>query len=213
MAKDKITQAQLAQLLGCSQQWIAKLKAKGVLTRWDNFGALLVEGWKHSAGEASGRVSEIAEVDLVASRARLADRQSEKLELELAKMRGELIPEEAVAEHFDSFAFAIRAKLLALPSRYRSQFPTLTARQVDALDSHVREILQELSVERFPEQYREKIRERMDQLHAAAKADGGPVGGPAPVLEPRGQRRAGPVANRPHAVHARGVPKNHRPGR
>lgn len=208
MAKEKITQAQLAQLLGCSQPWIAKLKAKGVLTRWDNLGALLVEGWKHSAGEASGRVSDNSELDLVAERARLAARQSEKLELELAKMRGELIPEEAVAEHFNSFAFAIRAKLLALPSRYRSQFPTLTARQVDALDGHVREILQELSVERFPEQYREKIRERMDQLHAPTKTDSGPMGGRAPLSQSRGKRRAGQVADRTHAVHARRVPKN-----
>lgn len=208
MAKEKITQEQLATLLGCSQQWIAKLKAKGALTRWDNLGALLVEGWKHSAAEASGRVSDTSELDLVAERARLAARQSEKLELELAKLRGELIPEEIIAEHFNSFAFAIRAKLLALPSRYRSQFPMLTPRQVDALDSAVREILQELSVERFPAEYREKIRLRLAELHATAKTDSGPVGGRASVSEPRGKRRAGKVANRADAVHARRLPKD-----
>lgn len=211
MAKEKITQAQLSELLGCSQQWIAKLKSKGALTRWDNLGALLVEGWKHSAAEASGRMSDNSELDLVAERARLAARQSDKLDLELAKMRGELIPEDIIAEYFNSFAVAIRAKLLALPSRYRSQFPALTPRQVDALDSAVREILEELSLDRFPTEYREKIGQRMAELHTTAKTDSGPVGGPAPVSQPRGQRRAGKVADRSHPLHARRVSKNHQP--
>ena len=214
MAKNKVTQLQFATLMGRSQPAIAKLVQKSVLTRWDDVGALLVEYGKHMSEVAAGRQGEggNAEFEIVGERGRLAARQSEMLEIALEEKKGKLIPFESFREHFESFAVTIRSKLLSLPSRYRSQFPQMTPKQVDALDLQIREILQELTIERFPTKLRDRLRQRMDEIHATTKTNGRPVGGRVSIPKRRGKRRARKVVDGPDAVHAGAVPGDHKPG-
>lgn len=162
--KNSITQADYARVLGVSRQAIHKLVEKRVLTEWNDLGSLMVQHIQHLTEVAAGRQSDQSEFDLIRERGRLAARQAEKIEIELAKLRGELITEAVVAEYFSYMLFAVRAKLLALPSRYRSQFPTLTPRQVDVLDNYLREALQELAIEKFPREIRGSVETYFEQL-------------------------------------------------
>lgn len=57
------------------------------------------------------------QLDLNQERARLAVLQQQKLELEIAELRGVLIRTEAVQDRWNELVAAVRAKMLALPSK------------------------------------------------------------------------------------------------
>jgi phage terminase Nu1 subunit (DNA packaging protein) len=57
------------------------------------------------------------ELDLQQERAKLAEKQRRKLELQIAEMEGRLIPAEDVEQRWSKLAFACRAKLLSIPTR------------------------------------------------------------------------------------------------
>ena len=75
---------------------------------------------EHLREGAAGRGAEYGSLDLTSERARLARAQSEKVEMQNLEMRGELIPAGAVEAKWTEMAAAMRAKLLALPTRIAS---------------------------------------------------------------------------------------------
>ena len=184
------TQEQLARIVGISQQDVSLLIRKGTLTRGAPLSQLILEYTKNLRAVAAGHQSSQGH-DLIEERARLAARQSEKIEVELAKQRNDLIPLTALNEALRFIAGAIRAKLLALPSRFRSVVSTLTPKQVDTLDSLVREILTELSHERFPPDIRRLAEQYFSDLHTTAQADDKRVVRPKSYSQRREQRGAG----------------------
>lgn len=56
-------------------------------------------------------------LDINVERARLAQLQGEKLQIEIAEVRGRLISTDAVVEHWSGMVTEARGKLLALPAR------------------------------------------------------------------------------------------------
>lgn len=165
-------QTRFAKSIGVTRQAVSQLIADGVLSKSGDSRTWTVEYCEHLREIAAGRKAvDGEEFDLVRQRARLAARQSEKLEIELEQLRGKLITESSVAEFFNAMLHAVRAKLLALPSRHRSQFPQMPPRQVDALDNTVREILRELSVERFPPTIRSSIEAYFERLRSGVERE------------------------------------------
>jgi len=194
------TQEQLAAHLGTTQPAIAQLVKKGILTQGGDLDTWTREAWAYMADCAAGRRGPLAE-----ERTRLAARQSEKMEMDLAVKRGELAPLSAVAEKiFVPLVNAIKTKIEALPSRYRSLNQSATPRDIENLDTLCREVLIELSGERLPPDFRGVVEEYYSRLHAAAETDDQRVGGSVPVSKPRKRRRARQVADRAHSVPARG---------
>lgn len=171
-----------------SHQDVTKLVLKGVLTRGAPIGQWLVEYGRHMKRVAAGWQSADGGLDLVAERARLAKMQADMIAVELDRKRAGLIPAQAMGEALNFLNGTIRAKLLALPSRYRSLTPGITATQYAALDGLIREILTELSTERFPPVVRRVAEQYLGELSAAAAANGKRMGGPLPDAEPGVER-------------------------
>ena len=186
----RATREEFARLMEISHQDVTKLVLKGVLTRGAPIGQWLVEYGRHMKRVAAGWKSEDG-YDLIAEKARLAAHQADNVALEVARKRSELIPAPAVGEALNFLNGTIRAKLLALPSRFRSLAPGITAAHYIALDGLVREILTELSSERFPPVVRRVAEQYFRDLQAAAKANGQRVGGPLPDAESGGERGGG----------------------
>ena len=193
------TQEELALRLGTTQPAIAQLAKKGILTAGADLDQWTREAWAYMADCAAGRRGPLAE-----ERTRLAARQSEKMEIELAKRRGELAPLDAVAEKiFVPLINAIKTKILSYPSRCRSLESSFTPRQIDVIDTLGRELLTELSFERLPPEFRAVVEKYYSTLHAAAEAQGERMGGSVPVPKSRKRRRARKVADKPNALSAR----------
>jgi phage terminase Nu1 subunit (DNA packaging protein) len=111
--------------------------------------------------------------NLDVERARLAKLQADRIEVELAKTQGELIPVQQVIDAWSARILAFRAKMLALPAK--------TARVLAALDDF-KEIAAVLR-EEIEEALTELVREELDSLAEEAKAGGDPVGAAAAGLE------------------------------
>jgi phage terminase Nu1 subunit (DNA packaging protein) len=137
-------------------------------------------GWQSQEGD-----------DLIAEKARLAANQADHVALLVAHKRGEVVPIPAMGEALNFLSATIRAKLLALPARYRSLAPGVSITQYTILDGLIREILSELAAERFPPVVRRMAEQYFSELSAAAKTNGQPVGGPIPDVEPGGERGGG----------------------
>ena len=176
---DKATQEQFAKVMGISQPDVSRLIRKGVLTRGKPIGVWLVEYGRHMREVAAGRKPESEEegdFDLVRERARKAARESEKLEIETAKLRGELLPKQAITDALGKQYSAIRSRLLAIPVRIKAQRPELEVDAVKALKALIDETLIELSHVQLPRDITEGVRRYYSDLHAPAKPNGNGMG-------------------------------------
>ena len=169
------TQEQFARLVGITQQEVSSLMRKGTLTRGGTVGQWLQEYLKNLRAQAAGHKSSEG-LDLIQERARLAARQSEKLEIEVAKQQGELLPIAAAIEAINFSNVTVRSKLLAIPSRFKSICSTISPKNIDLLDSLVREVLTELSDVRFPREIAERAGQYFSDLHASPKTNGQSMG-------------------------------------
>ena len=83
-------------------------------------------------------------------RARLAAAQANRVELEVATLRGELIPADVILETWEPIVGAARAKILALPSKIKSQIPGLKAKDIAKIKTMVRATLEDLANSGIP---------------------------------------------------------------
>ena len=118
------------------------------------------------------------DLDLNRERARLAKAQADKTEQENEVRRGELIPTEAVLQQWTDVLAAVRAKLLAMPSKLGPQLTNVSDAAIvaAAIKSVVYEALGEL----------------VAWQPAGGDADG--VAGPAPAAGANGRRVGRPRA-------------------
>lgn len=77
--------------------------------------------------------------------AQLRRAQREKVELQAAQMRSELIPQDEAVAAWSALAAAVRSKILSVPSRMRSRLPDMPKEAQDELKLLLREALDELS--------------------------------------------------------------------
>ncbi len=84
-------------------------------------------------------------LSLNCERARLAAAQADRTELEVKKMRGELIPVHAVLETWEPIVTAARNKVLAIPSKLKTAIPKLTSHDLGKIKTIVRSTLEDLA--------------------------------------------------------------------
>lgn len=138
------------------------------------------------------------QIDLMYERALLAKAQRTKIDIEIDLLRGKLLPAEVVESVWSGMTAAARQRLLGLP--YRLATAALAAESFAAIETAAVELITEAlnELHRFdPADYQPRLATSGPGLavETAAPADDQPVGRPGKTPQPRGQRRAGSVAN------------------
>jgi phage terminase Nu1 subunit (DNA packaging protein) len=174
MAKDT-TQEQFARLANISQPRVSQLIRQGILSR----GGTILD-WTRELLEHQRRIIAQHEsksgIDLIAERARLSQRQAEKVEIENARLRNELLPVAIVKSILQSHNTTIRARLLGVPNRFKAKHPKVTTEEFLSLKDIVNEVLTELSRVRLPDDLEASARQYFRDLHSAAQSNGHGVG-------------------------------------
>jgi phage terminase Nu1 subunit (DNA packaging protein) len=167
--------ATIAKLLLLSERRVYQLVTDGVIPRHDRGRfeiAAAVQGYIRFLQErqvgGNGQLT-----DYNTEKARLTKLQADFKEIELAELKGKLIPMELVLEAWMGHVSNARAKLLAMPQK--------AAAQVVGVDSYVEidqlltvlvhESLDELSNDGLPQDYRQRIKTITKDLEISTNAD------------------------------------------
>ncbi|MDD9745513.1 MULTISPECIES: terminase small subunit [Marinovum] len=138
----------LCELLSLSSGALTDLKKRGIAVHLGHdaydLKATVRAYVEHLRGVASGRGGEEHTVQLSAERARLAKEQADAQALKNAKVRGDLVEASEVERTWADVLRQVRARILAVPSRLRSELPQLDTATVAALDRGLRDALTEL---------------------------------------------------------------------
>ena len=115
--------------------------------------------------------------DLEAERARLTKNQADKAAIDVGIARGELVESAVMALFWGEMIGALRAKILAIPSKLAVECLGMETKQdiEQAAMSVVREALDELAGDVFPEQIRKRMERDSSGLEpdeAASESDG-----------------------------------------
>jgi phage terminase Nu1 subunit (DNA packaging protein) len=78
---------------------------------------------------------------LEAARRRLARANADRRELEVRRLRGELLDADATARAWATLARDVRAAVLAVPGRVATALPHLTPTDIDTIDREIRAAL------------------------------------------------------------------------
>ena len=107
------------------------------------------------------------DLDLNHERAVLTKLQQEKIRLELAELRGELIRGAIIEQHWQAMVCAMRARLLAIPSRCAPELagPDRHIAVTAILQTAIYEVLTEISGDAFPAEVR-KLLDEMNEAQA-----------------------------------------------
>ena len=149
------------------------------------------------AAPAGGRR---ARLDLTTESARLKKAQADKTELEVAVLRGSLIPGETVARVWSDFVTAVRAKFISLPTTAAPRVVGLTVREAE---TELRELvhgglaeLREYEPGHYSDGHGRGANDESGPFdRTAAGVDGKPVGRREPGTKPRGRKRTGAVVD------------------
>jgi hypothetical protein len=127
---------------------------------------------------AAGRSTPDGDLDLVAERAALAKVQRERIELELAEQRGEIVRVEDVLNTWAGHINTTKTALLGLPARIAGQIagPGKRAEVEAVLRAEIKETLTELSTNGMPRKRGKDARSGVRDVDTAAGPDGEPVG-------------------------------------
>jgi phage terminase Nu1 subunit (DNA packaging protein) len=140
--------AHLAALLGVSETTIQELARKRIIPRTTAgtypVQAAIRDYCAHLRAAATGRPAIGASKALARERLRLMKEQADKAELQNRVTRRELVPLSEVEADWVRQLVALRARMLALPSRVQQRLPNLTASEARQIDAEVRETLTEL---------------------------------------------------------------------
>lgn len=152
----KVTQQQLAELTGLTQQRISQFLKNGVIARADSLHEANRKIIKHLGEVAAGHQTEKG-IDRILEAALLDRAKREEIEIRIQEKRASLIPDEVLIDGLaDTFA-AVKARLLSLPTKLRATRPNLTLEDIGAIETSVRETLTELSDDRFPRSIRARL--------------------------------------------------------
>ena len=139
-----LTAHELGAWLGITPNRAHALGRDGVLPRGDDktfpLRASVRAYCDHCRSLAKGKQ---VDADLAAEKLRLAKANAEKAEAVNAKARGELIPAAEVEREWATVLRAVRAAMLAVPSRVAQNAGHLTPHDINAIDREVRDALEE----------------------------------------------------------------------
>lgn len=121
---DTVSTSELAAWFGVSDRAVRDFESRGIIAKASRgrypLRASVASYLEHLRAVAAGHRSTKAEADapdLVTERAKLAQRQRQRIELELAERRRALVPSPEVAEQGRKLAAVIVSALQALPDR------------------------------------------------------------------------------------------------
>lgn len=128
------TQREMAAHLFIDPSEISRMISRGIIKKGstlDEAREAAIRYWRAVAAgrKASSGRGEGDDLDLVAERARLTHHQANKTALEEDILRRRLIPAEDVAEEWSNRTAAMRAKLLALPTKLATAAMAATSLQ------------------------------------------------------------------------------------
>lgn len=137
----------LCDLWGISSGMLTNLSKRGIAVRTGHGSYDLVKSTRayleHLRGVASGRGGEDQVTNLTAERARLAKEQADAQAIKNAKLRGELVEASEVERTWADALRQLRARVMAVPSRLRSELPDIDPQTIDAMDRALRATLTE----------------------------------------------------------------------
>ena len=188
----------LARLFVLTPRRIQQLAAEGIIPKGSHGSYPLAPAITGYVTWLQKKVSgETDSVDLTTQRARLAKEQADKTAMENAQLRGVLVHADDVIATWTACAGAMRARMLAAPTKVAplARVATTDAEAAAVIEAEVLEALEELSEDGLPVAARARRERAAGSAEAAASADGEPVGGPVPAAEPGKRRRARSVEN------------------
>ena len=191
----------VAKLLNISTPQVYNLANSGTIPKSDN-GVFDLAACAHGYIKyLQGRAGE-EKRDLAMERTRLTRLQADKVELETAILRAELIPADVVKGVWTGILGAVRARLLALPSRLAAVgFGSVTQADLEHTATDlVHEALNELAdfdgtLYRTARARAANIPTLDSDSQTAAETDGQPVGQSKPAPKRGRQRRARTVSD------------------
>ena len=135
------SQVEFAGIVNISTQAVQKLKARGIIDTNRTLLEMLhmycahlrkrAEAAGPDAGLATRKDAEPGELDLTEERAKLARAQTEKIDMELAVRRAELIPAGDVTAALSSVAAQAAAILDSIPVKLKRESPHLSASDIE----------------------------------------------------------------------------------
>lgn len=138
----------LCALLDLSSGALTDLKKRGLAVHLGHdaydLEATVTAYVQHLRSIAAGWGTADQAAQLTTERARLAKEQADAQALKNGKLRGELIEAAQVERTWSDVLRQVRARILAVPSRVRSDLPQLDPATVAAFDRSLRDALQEL---------------------------------------------------------------------
>jgi phage terminase Nu1 subunit (DNA packaging protein) len=142
---DLVDAADLADWLGLTPNRVSALAREGVLLRTSDklfpLKAAVRSYAEHARAGATGRR---VDSDLAAEKLRAAKATAEKLEIQNAKSRGDLLDGKLVANEWRSIITDLRAAVLAVPSRVAGRMGMDRATTA-ALDTEIRDAMEAIA--------------------------------------------------------------------
>lgn len=143
----EISAVELADWLGVSERSISDYARKGIIARSGPGKFMLRESVRavaaHLREAASARGASSA--GLTAQRERIAREQADKLAMQNAAARREMVSAKAVADEWAGILRLVRSRMLATPSRIQQKLGHLSAHDLDTIDREIRDALTDLS--------------------------------------------------------------------
>lgn len=148
MMDDTVTTAQLAEIIGVSARTIRDMAAKGTIPRTGAgkfpFPGSVQAAFAHLREQAAGRGNGdgAAMAELSAERLREARERADKIAIQNAKARREMVPAAEVERAWTEVLRDVRARMLAVPARVRARLGHLTHADSAVIEEEVRDALQ-----------------------------------------------------------------------
>jgi phage terminase Nu1 subunit (DNA packaging protein) len=146
MLKDeRVGISQLAFFIGVSEVRIRQLCNTGELERGDDGQFDLSKSVRAYCLMLRNLAMGRGGPGLAAQREREARARADKLEMQNAAARGELIPAREVEAMWDKVCRVIRARFLAMPARLQQNLAHLSTHDLTVMDREIRDALKELA--------------------------------------------------------------------
>jgi phage terminase Nu1 subunit (DNA packaging protein) len=133
---DTPTQADLAEILGISQQAVSLIEGKGIAQRDMTLMNWIAAYTSHLREIAAGRLAS-GDLDLASERARLAKEQADKIALQNAVTRRELAPVTLIEEVLAKAGSRVAGILDAIPGAIRRRMPELGADGIELISVEI----------------------------------------------------------------------------
>lgn len=194
----RVNAARLADVIGVSTKTVTRWREEGMPRRSagaagmeDEYDTAEVIRWM-IARETGSKDEDGNVIVFEAERARLTKEQADKVAMDNAVKRGDLMSVTEVAKHWAGLVVNAKTRLLSIPTKAAPL--VIGARSLPV----AREIIERFVVEALNELVSADFHPDgggAPGVEAAAEVDGQPVGGPAPKVKPRGKRRARAVGD------------------